>query len=82
MRYSLEPGVADLLQIPPANWTALLFEAEEVVLRLLARLQLQHRQHSRLLQWLSFRLVQELVHIERGGNRSLFRIPPTLRATV
>lgn len=82
MRQSIDGGVADLLNIPRSDWTLALFRVEEVLWRALARLQLLDGHHSRLLEWLSFRIVQALVKIERGGNRSLFRIPPNLRAPV
>lgn len=82
MRNSIDADVADMLQVPAADWTTLLFRLEEVVLRALARFELSQRQHSRLLQRFSYDLVQELVKIERGGDRSLFRIPPTLRAPI
>lgn len=80
MRNSIDAGVADMLGVPAADWTALLFRLEEAVLRALARFELS--QHSRLLQRFSYGLVEELVKVERGGNRSLFRIPPTLRARI
>lgn len=82
MRQSIEADVADLLQVPRSDWTLALFRTEEVVWRALARLQLIEGHHSRILEWLSFKVVEALVKIERGGNRSLFRIPPDLRAPV
>jgi len=82
IRNSIDADVADMLQVPAADWTALLFRLEEAALRALARFELSQRQHSRLLQHFSYGLVQELVKVERGGNRSLFRIPPTLRAPI
>lgn len=80
VRQSIDRDVADLLNVPPANWTVVLFRMERALFRLMGRFNARH--HSRLLQWLSYQVVQELVKIERGGERGLFRIPPTLRAPV
>jgi len=81
IRQSIDSDVADLLGVPPANWTRLLFDVEESILRTADRFNLAHPR-SRLLQRFSFGLVSELVKIERGGNRSLFTIPATLRAPI
>lgn len=80
IRQSIDSDVADLLEVPQADWTLALFKLEEVVFRALGRF--NRRQHSRLLQWLSYKLVQELVTLERGGNRDLFRIPSSLQSRV
>jgi len=81
MRQSIDPDVADMLGVPQANWTRLLFGAEEALLRAADRFNLAHP-HSRLLPRYSFKMVDELVKIERGGNRSLFHIPASLRAPI
>lgn len=82
IRESIDPGVADLLQVPRADWTTRLFRIEDAFFGLTARLEIKHRRHSRLMAWISYKVVQELVHIERGGNRELFRIPPALRSPI
>lgn len=82
MRQSIDAEIAALLQIPRSNWTMALFRLEDTFWRTLARLEMLDGHHSRILDWLSFKIVQALVKIERGGNRSLFRIPPDLRAPV
>ena len=82
IRHSIDEDVADLLQVPRSDWTSLLFTLEDRLFRLIASLQIRHRRHSRLLAWISYQVVQELVKVERGGNRSLFRIPPELRSPI
>lgn len=80
VRQSIDADVADLLGVPRSNWTIALFKLELLFFRTLGRF--NQRQHSRLLHWLSYQMVQELVTLERGGDRDLFRIPPTLQAAV
>lgn len=82
IRASIDPAVADLLNVPAADWTKRLLWLEEVLLRTLARLELTDHSHSRLVEWFSQQVVQKLVKIERGGNRTSFRIPPNLRAAL
>lgn len=82
IRQSIDNDVANLLQVPRSDWTSVLFAIEDGFFALAARFELGHRRHSRILAWLSFRVVQELVKVERGGNRSLFRIPPELRSPI
>jgi hypothetical protein len=82
IRASVDPGVADLLEVPAADWTRHLLNLEEAFWRVLARLELTDQRHSRLVAWFSQQVVQELVKIERGGNRPSFRIPPSLRAAL
>lgn len=82
IRQSIDDDVANLLQVPRSDWTSLLFAVEDAFFGLTARFEIKHKRHSRVLGWLSYRLVQELVKIERGGNRSLFRIPPDLRSPI
>jgi hypothetical protein len=82
IRESIDPGVADLLQVPRVDWTTWLFRIEDAFFGLTGRLQIKHRRHSRLMAWISYKVVQELVNVERGGNRDLFRIPPALRSPI
>jgi hypothetical protein len=82
IRHSVDKDVADMLDVPKSNWTAILLSAELFIFRTLERLGLIDSGHSRLLQRFSFDIVQELVKIDRGGNRGLFRIPPELRSPI
>ena len=74
--------LADLLKVPRSNWTIVLLAVEQFVLRQINRFLGDNPRLSPILQRLSFGFVQELVKLERGGKRTTFRIPPTLRARV
>lgn len=82
IRHSVDKDVADMLDVPKSNWTAAVLSAELWFFRTLERFGLSHSGHSRLLQHFSFDIVQEMVKIDRGGNRGLFRIPPELRSPI
>jgi hypothetical protein len=82
IRHSIDKDVADMLGVPKSNWTAIVLSAELFFFRTLERFGLKESGHSRLLERFSFDIVQELVKIDRGGNRQLFRIPPTLRSPI
>ena len=82
IRHSIDPDVATMLKVPKSNWTAAVLSAELWYFRTLERFGLSRSSHSRLLQSFSFDIVQEMVKIDRGGNRDLFRIPPLLRSPI
>jgi len=82
MRQCVPDEIADMLGVPPANWTKALFFLENAILRGIDRFEFRHRNFSKLLESFSGRLVDQLVLIERGGNRPLFRIPKSLRGVV
>lgn len=82
IRQCVPEEIADLLDVPPANWTKALFFLENAILRGIDLFEFRHRNFSKLLESFSGRLVDRLVLIERGGNRQLFRIPKSLRDVV
>jgi hypothetical protein len=82
MRQCIPDEVADMLGVPAANWTAALFSLEDAILRAIDLFEFRHRNFSKLLEAFSGKMVDQLVLIERGGNRPLFRIPKTLRGVV
>ena len=82
IRESVEPSVAEVLEVPSANWTLLLLRIEQALMRIVDRLASDRPGVSRLMARYSQRLVESLVGLERGGNRQSFRIPPNLRARV
>ncbi|MDX1614680.1 MAG: oxygenase MpaB family protein [Candidatus Promineifilaceae bacterium] len=82
MRHAIDDDVADMLGVPPANWTVVLLRVELGLARLAQRLFDRPGRASWLLERFSEGLVQELVTLERGGNRTLFHIPTGLRAPV
>jgi hypothetical protein len=82
MRQCIPDDIADMLDVPAANWTTALFFLEDAVLRAIDLFELRHRNFSKLLESFSGRMVDQLVLIERGGNRPLFRIPKSLRGVV
>ena len=79
MRYCIDDNVADMLGVPPANWTIHLLRLEERFWRLLAWLEIRHERRAALVTRYSHALLQQLVTIERGGNRPIFQIPSSLR---
>lgn len=82
IRHAIDPQVADMLEVPPADWTVILLNMEEALARLFERFLGRDARSSRLLERFSFNMVQEIVKVERGGKRTLFTIPSTLRAQV
>jgi hypothetical protein len=82
MRQCVPDDVADMLGVPAANWTTILFFFEDAILRGIDLFEFRHRNFSKLLESFSGRMVDQLVLIERGGNRPLFRIPKSLRGVV
>jgi hypothetical protein len=77
-RHLLGDDVGDLLGLPPANWTRVLFGPAR---RLMAVLSLGD-QHDRLLRaatsYLNRRMVAGFLAMERGGDRAAFSVPHRL----
>lgn len=82
IRHAVDKDVADMLKIPKSDWTVLLLNIEESLARLFERFLQRDARSSRLLERYSFAMVQEIVKLERGGNRTLFTIPSSLRSPV
>ena len=79
IRTCIGDDVADLLAVPPSDWTKVLLEAEEGVVRLMD--EFAHREHrlSKVIDLFSYAVVQDIVELERGGQRPNFNIPDGLR---
>lgn len=82
VRHAVDQDVADMLKIPASDWTVLLLNIEESLARWFERFLHRDARSSRLLERYSFDMVQELVKLERGGKRTLFTIPSSLRSPV
>jgi hypothetical protein len=80
VRYYVGDATADLLQVPPANWTMHLFGP----LADLSRRVSLEKLHRRLLQALSakigFGMLSLAVRAERYGDRPAFAVPTSLAA--
>jgi hypothetical protein len=78
VRFYVGDDTADLLGVPPANWTRAMFGPLAQVTRVLS----MERAHRRLLDGLSDRLglgmLQAAVRAERTGGRAPFAIPTEL----
>lgn len=82
IRHAVDQDVADLLSVPQSDWTNVLLNIEEALSRLFERFLQRDARSSRLLERYSFEMVQEIVKLERGGKRTLFTIPSSLRAPI
>ena len=78
VRYYVGDSTADLLGVPPADWTRMIFAP----LRTLTRLVSAERAHRRLLRGLSdrigFGMLQLAVDAERSPGRAPFAVPTEL----
>jgi hypothetical protein len=82
IRHAVDKNVADMLAVPKSDWTVVLLNIEEALARLFERFLQRDARSSRLLERYSFAIVQEIVKLERGGKRTLFTIPSSLRSPV
>jgi hypothetical protein len=82
IRHAVDKDVADMLKIPSSDWTVLLLNLEESMARFFERYLQRDARSSRLLERTSFAIIQEIVKLERGGKRTLFTIPSSLRSPV
>jgi hypothetical protein len=82
IRHAVDKDVADMLQVPRSNWTLLLLNFEETVARVFDRFLPGDFRRSRILERCSDAMVQEIINMERGGQRTRFTIPASLRAPV
>lgn len=80
VRYYVGDGTADLVGVPPSDWTRLLFRPLADLSRKLS----MERLHHRLLSWLSerigFGMLTLAVRAERYGGRPAFQVPTSLAA--
>lgn len=82
IRHAIDPHVADMLEVPKSDWTVILLNFEEALARLFERFLQYDTRSSRVLERFSFAIVQEIVKLERGGKRTPFTIPSSLRAPI
>ncbi|MFL7837804.1 MAG: oxygenase MpaB family protein [Candidatus Promineifilaceae bacterium] len=80
IRHSIDPEIADMLEVPVSNWTDVLLNSEIALYRMLGKMHLGQDQSSKILDIFSYAVIQGLVDVERGGERGMFSIPSGLRS--
>jgi hypothetical protein len=82
MRRCIDADVADMLAIPRANWTRALVALVDWFLRIGVALVPDSRRVHPLLDRMATDIVQALIDLDRGGERTPFSIPESLRAPI
>lgn len=82
IRHAVDRDVADMLEVPRSNWTVVLLTVEEALARFSERFLQRHSHSSRVLERYAVGMVQEMIDLERGGQRTRFTIPASLRSPV
>ena len=82
MRLSIDKDVADMLEIPPLNWTVILVQIGDWLIRFGEWLMPDHPRVHIVLDRLATRIIQGLIDLDRGGVRTPFSIPESLRAKI
>ena len=82
IRHCIDEQTADFLAVPKSDWTAVLLKAEESFFQFVEKEAEEHKWISQLFDGYSQALVQTLINIERGGNRTNFTIPDSLREMI
>jgi hypothetical protein len=80
VRYYVGDETADLLSVPRANWTRLMFRPLADVSRKLSLERLHHRFLSALSERIGFGMLALAVRAERYGGRPAFQVPTSLAA--
>lgn len=80
VRYYVGDGTADLLSVPPADWTRLVFRPLGDVSRKLSVERLHHRFLRALSERIGFGMLTLAVRAERYGGRPAFQVPTSLAA--
>lgn len=78
VRYYVGDETADLLSVPPADWTRLMFRPLADVSRKLSLDRLHHRLLGALSERIGFGMLALAVRAERYGGRPAFRVPTSL----
>lgn len=73
-------NVAELLGLPPANWTRHLVKLVAWFERLFGKRNIHPSLEDQALSYVSRHLIEGLLLVERGGQRAPFSIPDTLQA--
>ena len=82
IRHAVDKDVADMLEVPRSNWTVLLLDVEEALSRFSERFLQRHVRSSHVLEQYAVTMVQGIIDMERGGQRTRFSIPDGLRSLV
>ncbi|MEQ8435933.1 MAG: oxygenase MpaB family protein [Ilumatobacter fluminis] len=77
-RHFLGDDVADMIEIPPANWTRHVFPVMNRVARFFTRGSAKHPLHARVSAYMGRHLMQGLLDEMRHGDRPDFAIPDHL----
>jgi hypothetical protein len=80
VRYYVGDETADLLAVPPAGWTELMFRPLANVSRKLSLERLHHRLLRALSERIGFGMLTLAVRAERYGGRPAFQVPTALAA--
>jgi hypothetical protein len=77
-RHFLGDRVADMLDVPTANWTRFMFPVLNRITRVLTRGEVEHAAHARLSAFLGRHLMEGILREMRHGERPPFAIPTHL----
>ena len=77
-RHFLGDDVADMLALPPANWTRVVFAPMSAISRVMTRGKETHRLHARFSAFAGRHLMNGILSEMRGGERPKFEIPTHL----
>ncbi len=77
-RHFVGDDVADILGLPPANWTRHLFPPLDAITRVLTRSKDRNRVHGKVSAFLGRRLMDGILAEMRHGERPAFAIPTHL----
>jgi hypothetical protein len=80
VRFYVGDETADLLGVPPGNWTRLMFRPLADVSRRLSLERLHHGLLSALSERIGFGMLTLAVRAERYGDRPAFQVPTSLAA--
>jgi hypothetical protein len=80
LRYYVGDATADLLGVPPSDWTRVLFQPLADLTRRLSVDHLHHRLLRAVSERIGFGMLMLAVRAERYGGRPAFQVPTTLAA--
>jgi hypothetical protein len=81
LRYFTGDHVADLLNVGPADWTAVLLNLQRGIFALADKLNHDSLGIGRLARSLNLLILNAILDVERDSHRPPFRIPDSLRST-
>lgn len=82
MRRCVDKDVAAMLEIPPWNWTAVLVVIGDAIFQVYEWLDRDHTRIHPVADRVSTLLIQGLIDLDRGGERTPFAIPRSLRSPI